>query len=97
MRPSESSTVETAGGKMTARAVARMYAALLKEVDGVRLISPERLREVSAVAFSGVDQIMGFPSTWALGYSVGRPGTDPQETRPCSELGASAKREQREL
>src|SRR3712207_9234928 len=69
-----------AGGKMTARAVARMYAALLEEVDGVRLISPEWLREVSAVAFSGVDQIIEFPSTWALGYSVGRFGTDPQET-----------------
>ena len=69
-----------AGGKMSARAVARMYAALLGEVDGVRLVSPERLHEISATAFSGVDQIMGFPSTWALGYSVGRPGTDPQET-----------------
>src|SRR3712207_2218321 len=33
-----------AGGTTTARAVARMYAALLGEVDGVRLISPERLR-----------------------------------------------------
>ena len=69
-----------AGGKMSARAAARMYAALLGEVDGVRLVSPGRLREVSAAAFSGVDQIMGFPSTWALGYSVGRPGADPQET-----------------
>jgi CubicO group peptidase (beta-lactamase class C family) len=69
-----------AGGKMSARAVARMYAALLGEVDGVRLISPERLREISAVAFSGVDEIMGFPSTWSLGYSIGRIGTDPQET-----------------
>jgi CubicO group peptidase (beta-lactamase class C family) len=69
-----------AGGKMSARAVARMYAALLGEVDGVRLISPERLREMSAPAFSGMDEIMGFPSTWALGYSVGRLGTDPQVT-----------------
>jgi CubicO group peptidase (beta-lactamase class C family) len=69
-----------AGGKMSARAMARMYAALLGEVDGVRLISPERLREISAEAFSGVDQIMGFPTTWALGYSIGRIGTDSQET-----------------
>jgi CubicO group peptidase (beta-lactamase class C family) len=69
-----------AGGKMSARAVARMYAALLDEVDGVRLISPGRLREISAVAFSGVDEIMGFPTTWALGYSIGRPGTESQET-----------------
>ena len=68
-----------AGGKMSARAVARMYAALLGEVDGAGLVSAERLREISAAAFSGVDQLMGFPATWALGYSVGRPGTDPQE------------------
>jgi CubicO group peptidase (beta-lactamase class C family) len=69
-----------AGGKMSARAVARMYAALLGEVDSVRLLAPERLREISAGAFSGVDEIMGFPSTWALGYSVGRIGTDARET-----------------
>ena len=76
-----------AGGKMSARAVARMYAALLGEVDGVRLTSPERLREISAVAFSGVDQIMGFPSTWALGYSIGRLGTEAQETPTVFGMG----------
>lgn len=76
-----------AGGKMSARAVARMYAALLDEVDGVRLISPERLREISAPAFSGVDQIMGNPATWALGYSVGRLGIDPQETPTVFGMG----------
>jgi CubicO group peptidase (beta-lactamase class C family) len=76
-----------AGGKMSARAVARMYAALLGEVDGIRLVSAERLREISAVAFSGVDQIMGFPSTWALGYSVGRPGTEAQETPTVFGMG----------
>jgi CubicO group peptidase (beta-lactamase class C family) len=69
-----------AGGKTSARAIARMYAALLGEVDGVRLVSPERLREVSAVAFSGTDQIMGNPVSWALGYSVGRIGTEAHET-----------------
>lgn len=76
-----------AGGKMSARAVARMYAALLDEVDGVRLVSPERLREISAVAFSGVDQIMEFPSTWALGYSIGRLGTGLQETTSVFGIG----------
>src|SRR5919112_1110182 len=69
-----------AGGKMSARAMARMYAALLDEVDGVRLVPPERLREITAAAFSGVDQIMGNPVTWALGYSIGRLGSDPRET-----------------
>jgi CubicO group peptidase (beta-lactamase class C family) len=69
-----------AGGKMSARAVARMYAALMDDVDGVRLVSPERLREISAGTFSGVDEIMGFPTTWALGYAVGGIGGTAQET-----------------
>lgn len=76
-----------AGGKMSARAIARMYAALLGEVDGVRLISPERLREVSAPAFSGVDQIMGNPVSWSLGYAIGRIGTEAQETPTVFGMG----------
>ena len=68
------------GGTVTARAVARLYAALLGEVDGVRLISPERLREVSAVAMTGVDQIFGFPTAWGLGYSIGQFLSNAQDT-----------------
>lgn len=60
-----------AGGTMTARAVARMYAALLGEVNGVRLVSPERLREITAVAFAGHDEVAGFPTRLALGYGIG--------------------------
>ncbi len=60
-----------AGGKVSARAIARMYAALLTGVDGVRLISPERLREATAVSSSGIDQVFGMPTTWGLGYSIG--------------------------
>jgi CubicO group peptidase (beta-lactamase class C family) len=47
-----------------------MYAALLGEVDGVRLISPERLREVSTVAMAGQDEVFGFPTAWGLGYGI---------------------------
>jgi CubicO group peptidase (beta-lactamase class C family) len=78
-----------AGGKMSARGIARMYAALLGEVDGVRLISPERLREISAPAFSGTDQIMGNPFTWALGYAIGRIGIDQQETPTVFGMGGA--------
>ena len=76
-----------AGGTVTARAVARMYAALLGEVDGVRLISPERLREVSAVAMSGVDEIYGFPSSWGLGYSIGQFLSNAHETQHVFGVG----------
>lgn len=69
-----------AGGTVTARGVARMYAALLGRVDGVRLISPERLAQVSAVVASGEDQVFGFPSAWGLGFSVGQFLTNAHET-----------------
>src|SRR5712691_1296851 len=69
-----------AGGKTSARAIARMYAALLVEVDGVRLISPERLREATAVSARGVDAVFGMPTTWALGYSIGLLATTPEDT-----------------
>ena len=76
-----------AGGTVTARAVARMYAALVSEVDGVRLISPERLREVSAVAMSGIDEIFGFPTSWGLGYSIGQFLSNARETRHVFGVG----------
>jgi CubicO group peptidase (beta-lactamase class C family) len=56
-------------------------------VDGIRLISPERLREISAVAMTGVDEIFGFPTSWGLGYSIDRIGTDPQETATVFGVG----------
>jgi CubicO group peptidase (beta-lactamase class C family) len=76
-----------AGGKTSARATARMYAALIGEVDGVRLVSPGRLREISAAAFSGTDEIMGNPVTWALGYSIGQLGSEAQLTTTVFGMG----------
>ena len=63
-----------AGGKTSARAIARMYAALLGQVDGVRLLTPERLAEATAVSSSGPDEVFGNPSTWGLGYGLGGVG-----------------------
>ena len=55
---------------MSARAVARMYAALMGEVDGVRLISPDRLERVTAVQTTGPDWVFGGDGPKALGYAV---------------------------
>jgi CubicO group peptidase (beta-lactamase class C family) len=76
-----------AGGKTSARAIARMYAALLAEVDGVRLIPPERLAEATAVSSSGIDEVFGMPTTWGLGYGIGGPSGDAQETPTVFGLG----------
>ncbi|GII64277.1 esterase [Sphaerisporangium krabiense] len=63
------------GATMSARALARVYDALLNG-----LISPERLREVSTVAVSGTDEITGMPASWGLGYSVGLTSSLPAPT-----------------
>jgi len=62
---------------MTARGAARMYAALLGHVDGIELVSDRRRTAMAAVAFTGTDEVMGFPASWAFGYSPDRPGGVP--------------------
>ena len=62
-------------GTVTARGIAAMYAALL---DG-RLIDADQLRELSAVAFEGTDQVFGNTARLALGYPLGRIGAGPAE------------------
>ena len=86
-RPDVRSANIPAGGTVTARAVARMYAALLGPVDGVRLISAERLHQVSAVAMSGADQIFGFPTAWGLGYAIGQFMANAQDTQTFFGVG----------
>jgi CubicO group peptidase (beta-lactamase class C family) len=76
-----------AGGKTSARAIARMYAALLGEVDGVRLLTPERLQEATTNPVSGVDEVFGMPTTWALGYSIGMPGAAPDKPQTAFGVG----------
>ncbi|MGE5291396.1 MAG: serine hydrolase domain-containing protein, partial [Micromonosporaceae bacterium] len=68
-----------AGGKVSARAIARMYAALLADVDGTRLLTPQRAAAVAQVEFSGPDEIFGMPSAWTPGFARGGPGTQPGE------------------
>ncbi len=78
-----------AGLIVNARALARHYAMLADggELDGVRILSQERVAIATKVQFDGKDSILSsiFPSVarsrWSLGYSLGgRPG--PMQERP---------------
>lgn len=53
---------------VSARGMARLYAALMDEVDGVRLISPERLKLISTVGTDGPDWATGDELPKTLGY-----------------------------
>jgi CubicO group peptidase (beta-lactamase class C family) len=72
-------------GTMSARAAARVYAALLGYVTGSRLLSSEQLAAAAALAYRGRDQVMEMDIAWSLGYSPGRPGKT--RSRPGSTFG----------
>ncbi len=63
-------------GTFTARGIAAMNAAVLDS----RLIDSRQLQEMTAVAFEGTDQVFGNHAQLALGYPLGRIGTQPEQT-----------------
>jgi CubicO group peptidase (beta-lactamase class C family) len=67
----------SSNGVGTARAVARMYAALVGEVDGRRLLQPEALERATRVQVSGPDRVIGLPMSFGLGYMTPPPECPP--------------------
>lgn len=78
----QAAELPASNGIGTARALARMYAALIGEVDGVRLLSPDVLAAATAEQASGKDQVMLIPSRFSAGYML------PTESNPM--LGPSS-------
>lgn len=65
-----------ANGTLTARAVARMYAALACDgIDGVRPVSAETLRRATTVRASGTDRVFGFELAKGYGFMLRGGGT----------------------
>lgn len=62
--------IPAANGQFTARSLARMYAMLAGggEIDGVRLLSAERVRELSEVRNRSRDRVLFIPMHWRMGY-----------------------------
>ena len=67
-------------GTMSARAAARLYAALLGHVPGTRLLSAEQLAAAAAIAYRGTDHVMEMEISWSFGYSPARPGAAPSRS-----------------
>ena len=65
--------IPAANGVMTARDAARLYACLANggELDGVRLMSPERVRTMSALQTRRPDKVLTIEIAWSLGYMNG--------------------------
>jgi CubicO group peptidase (beta-lactamase class C family) len=62
--------VPAANGICTARALARMYAATVGEVDGVRLVSSESVAAASKTQSEGKDRVLLVPDRFGLGFML---------------------------
>ena len=60
----------SANGMGTARAIARMYAACLADVDGVRLLGADTLAAAMAVQSHGDDLVTGYETRFASGFQL---------------------------
>ena len=57
----------------TARSLARLYAACLGEVDGVRLLAPATLARATAEESAGRDEVLHVRSRFGLGFQLPYP------------------------
>ncbi len=66
----QAAELPSSNGIGTARALARLYAAVIGEVDGVRLLSPGALASATKEQASGQDEVMVIPSRFSTGFML---------------------------
>ena len=72
----------SSNGIATARALARLYAALLGAVDGIRLLRPETVQRARQTASSGPDKVLLLPTAFGLGFML-PPALSPSAGPAC--------------
>jgi CubicO group peptidase (beta-lactamase class C family) len=65
--------IPAANGIGTARALSRIYAACIGEVDGVRLLRPDTLQRAIEVQSAGDDLVLGYETRYATGFQLSFP------------------------
>jgi CubicO group peptidase (beta-lactamase class C family) len=71
--PFRKACLPSGNGHFTARALARMYAALAGDgsIDGARLVSPGARALMQRVETTAVDRVLGLPMTKGIGFMMG--------------------------
>ena len=69
-RETVQAVIPAANGQFTARSLARMYAMIAGggQLDGVRLLSEDRVREIAQVRSRTRDRVLFMPMHWRMGY-----------------------------
>jgi CubicO group peptidase (beta-lactamase class C family) len=68
-----SAEIPALNGMGTAHALARLYAAVIGEVDGTRLLSSDTLAAASAEQCRGIDRVSGYETAYGLGFQLSFP------------------------
>ncbi|MFF4655088.1 serine hydrolase domain-containing protein [Streptomyces sp. NPDC001381] len=74
----QAAEIPASNGIATARALARMYAALVGEVDGIRLLTPDTVAAAAEEQSAGPDRVVMTPTRFASGYML------PTDTLPLT-------------
>jgi CubicO group peptidase (beta-lactamase class C family) len=65
--------IPAANGITNARSLARMYAACIGEVDGLRLLQPKTLAAATREQSNGQDLVLGYETRYATGFQLSFP------------------------
>ncbi len=65
--------IPSANGITTARSLARMYASTIGEVDGIRLLRPETVADMTGVESDGPDKVLVAPTRFGRGFMLHSP------------------------
>jgi CubicO group peptidase (beta-lactamase class C family) len=71
--PWRSAEIPAANGIGSARALSRMYAACIGDVDGVRLLDPDTLERAILPQARGEDQVLGYETHFGTGFQLASP------------------------
>ena len=70
LREVRAAELPSSNGVATARALSRLYAAVIGDVDGIRLLSPEAVDDLRRPRSEGPDRILLLPTAFGTGFML---------------------------
>lgn len=87
-REMHAAEMPAANGICTARGLAKLYAGLVSEVDGVRLLTEETIANATVEQSNGKDAVLMIPTRFGLGYFLPSSYSQLMGTRSFGHSGA---------
>ncbi len=78
----------SSNGIASAHAVARLYAALVGPVDGIRVLDAATVARATVPQIEGTDVVIGVPMRYGLGFSIGDASSTAAPPRAFGHSGA---------